>query len=678
MLKRLTSTNRGTLSFWKPIMRFVLETSHILRYISLVCAITSAAISIIVLIGWATNHLILAQLGFHYKPQPLISALAFLILSGDLFVYLYKPKHRALSLLAMLCTCLIVFISTILLINDFTGSHFNFEQWLLLSSYNLIYLESNVSPINNMCNILIGFAFILLLTFKADKIYNKSVAAWLAIFASIAAGVILVGYLYNSLLFMQVASGQLTSTSLPAALTSLFLSIGLITAIGEEHLPLRAFIGSSLFAQLMRTMIPLIIILILVQNWIDVTLFQKYSNYALTTAFISVISVILIVLLLSKTTLSISKQIDLAHVEQLRIENELRDALLYNRSLFDVSVDPFVTINLDGKITDVNKATEVATGIPREQQIGSDFSNYFDEPELARIFYKEVFEKGFVKDYSLTMRHVSGDKKNVLYNAILYKDASNQIVGVFAAARDITERKKAEEVAKNYANDLDRSNQELQHFAYVASHDLQEPLRVITSYLQLIERRYKGKLDQDADEFINFAVEGATKLQNMINDLLAYSRVGTRVNQFITIDSSTVVKQALENIKVLIEENHAVITYDNLPTLVADESKLVTLFQNLLSNSIKFHKPSQPPATHITAQNKDREWLFSVRDNGIGIDLKYKDKLFIIFKRLVGQEYPGSGIGLAICKRIVEQHKGHIWVESEYGKGSTFYFTIPK
>jgi len=248
------------------------------------------------------------------------------------------------------------------------------------------------------------------------------------------------------------------------------------------------------------------------------------------------------------------------------------------------------------------------------------------------------------------------------------------LVGIF---RDITERKRAEGELKKTLEDLKRSNQELEQFAYVASHDLQEPLRMISSYTQLLGKRYRDQLDDDARDFINFAVDGAKRMQKMINDLLAYSRVQTRGKAFGPTDTYSALGQALINLSQAIEDSHGIITYDQLPEVNADESQLVQLFQNLLSNAIKFQR-EKPPRVHISAEKKDKEWVFSVRDNGIGIDPKYYDRIFIIFQRLHGKgDYPGTGIGLALCKRIVERHGGRIWLQSEPAKGSTFIFSIP-
>lgn len=652
-----------------------LEVNQRLKHISLLCLIISVAINMVVLIGWGTNYLLLAQFGSHYKPQPIITSLVLLQLSSDLFVYLYRPTHTAFRLLALMSTLLLIFIISIIMIDDITGLCLDIERWFILGQ-----TASRISPIMIITALFMGIAFLLLFASKADNTRSKSTAAWIAFTLLMIISFILIGYLYGTPLFMYTGGGQLTTAALPAAISSFLLCAGLIMAIGKEHLPLNMFIGPFLLARLMRATIPLIIMFIIVQNWINVLIFPLHiaSEHVLTTALISIISVILISFLLFKISLTITKDIDRSHQALQQMKEKLQNTLRYNRELIEVSLDPLLTISKDGKITDVNRATEIATGVPREQLIGTEFSNYFTEPKLAKQGYQKVLEEGSIKDYELVMKDKSGNQKNVIYNAVLYKNFDGKIAGIFAAAQDITQRKLIEQEAKKYAFDLERSNHELQQFAYISSHDLQEPLRVITSYLQLIERRYKDRLDQDANEFIRFAVDGAERLQRMINDLLSYSRVGTRGNPFTTTDLNTVLQLALENLAIVIEENHAVITYDNLPTLIVDEEQLVTVFQNLLSNAIKFKKPDESPKIHIFAEEKESEWRFGVCDNGIGIDLQYKDKLFVIFKRLVGKEYSGSGMGLAICKRVIERHGGNIWVESKLEKGSTFYFTIPK
>ncbi len=412
--------------------------------------------------------------------------------------------------------------------------------------------------------------------------------------------------------------------------------------------------------------------------------------------------------------------------ERKQAEESLRAASLYLRNLIEISLDPLVTIGSDGTITDVNKATEDVTGFSREKLIGTDFSNYFTEPVNAERGYRKVFTDGFVQDYPLSIRHTSGRITDVLYNATLYRNDAGEVQGVFAAARDVTERKKAEDALRQAHDELEkivkartldlqeeieehkvteeelritteelqikteelealtqelrRSNKELEQFAYIASHDLQEPLRTVTSSLGLLEQWYKDKLGEEADTFITYAVDGAKQMQQLIKDLLAYSRVMSRGEAFKPVHSEGVVQHAIDNLKTAVEESGVKITLPTqpLPTVMADKTQLTQLFQNLISNAIKF-RSERPPEVRIDVERdaKRKRWQFSITDNGIGMDMQYADKIFTIFQRLhTTEQYPGTGVGLALCKKIVARHGGEIWVESKLGKGTTFYFTL--
>lgn len=239
------------------------------------------------------------------------------------------------------------------------------------------------------------------------------------------------------------------------------------------------------------------------------------------------------------------------------------------------------------------------------------------------------------------------------------------------------ERRKAELERAEAIYELRRSNADLEQFAYIASHDLQEPLRMVASFLQLLEKRYKHKLDKDADEFIGFAIDGAKRMQLMISDLLVYSRVGTRGQNVARVNLGKVVRDVMSNLRFSIEDSGAEIKTDDLPEILADEFQMKQLFQNLLSNALKF-KGERKPEVYISAEDRTDSWLFGIHDNGIGISQEHYENIFALFQRLHPQVlYPGTGIGLSICKRIVERHNGRIWVESELGKGTVFYFTIP-
>jgi PAS domain S-box-containing protein len=272
----------------------------------------------------------------------------------------------------------------------------------------------------------------------------------------------------------------------------------------------------------------------------------------------------------------------------------------------------------------------------------------------------------------------NGEKIFVEVSTSPITDENGKVVQVVHVSRDITGRKQAEEEREHLLADVERSNRELEQFAYVASHDLQEPLRMVASYIGLLEKKYKGQLDEKADKYIFFATDGARRMQKLIDGLLAYSRVSTRGRPFGPVELNTVFEDAIANLNAVAAANKASITKEALPVITGDETQMLQLFQNLLSNAIKFRKPEVVPRIHVAVLRKGKEWLFRVSDNGIGIAALHFERVFQIFQRLHSQqEYAGAGIGLAVCKKIVERHGGRIWVESEPGQGTSFLFTLP-
>jgi PAS domain S-box-containing protein len=287
----------------------------------------------------------------------------------------------------------------------------------------------------------------------------------------------------------------------------------------------------------------------------------------------------------------------------------------------------------------------------------------------------------FETEYRLKIKN--GEFRWFHSRGVVFRGASGEAVRMAGAQWDISDRKKIEEelrasevLLQAQARDLARSNRELEQFAYLVSHDLKEPLRMVTSYLRLIEKRYQGQIDKDANEFINYAVDGAKRMYHLLDDLLRYSRVNPQDNRVEFIDSSSVLALAIKNLEVGIRESNAKISYEQLPMVYADPTQLVQIFQNLIANAIKFRRGNSPHL-RILAKQAEGEWIFSVEDNGIGIAPEYLERIFVIFQRLHRDAYPGTGIGLAICKKIVELHAGRIWAESRPGEGSVFFFTLP-
>ena len=361
-----------------------------------------------------------------------------------------------------------------------------------------------------------------------------------------------------------------------------------------------------------------------------------------------------------------------------RAEKELQRSNARFRRLVESNIIGIIVVDLEGGINEANDAflamvgysrEDLQSGVLRWDKITPQEFRHLDERAVNQLRTSGTcppWEKEYVRK--------DGGRVPVLLGVTLVEEASDVAICFVV---DITQRKQAERDLKRQAEELAHSNAELEQFAYVASHDLQEPLRAVSGYCQLLQRRYEGKLDAEADEFIEFVVDGAARMQTLINDLLIYARVGTQGKPFESTDCSAVFAQAVVNLRAAIQESGAVVSQSGLPTVMADRSQLVQLFQNLIGNAIKFHG-DRPPEVAVEATSQDGGWLFRVRDNGIGIDHRHRDRIFAVFQQLhTRQQYPGTGIGLAICKKIVQRHGGRLGVESQPDKGSVFHFTIP-
>jgi PAS domain S-box-containing protein len=353
------------------------------------------------------------------------------------------------------------------------------------------------------------------------------------------------------------------------------------------------------------------------------------------------------------------------------------------RGLLEAAPDAMVVVNQGGEIVLLNVQAEKQFGYSRDELVGQKVKNIIPEGFAERLIADDTRSAAEALAQQIgTGIELSGRRKDgseFPLEIMLSPLESAEGILVTAAIRDISERKKSEEHLVKAVGNLKRSNEELQQFAYVASHDLQEPLRMVASYTQLLAKRYKGRLDSDADEFIAYAVDGCHRMQGLIQDLLAYSRAGADGKALRKISGDNALNEALTNLRRTIGESGAVVTHDPLPVIQTDDTQLALVFQNLVGNAIKY-RSTEVPRVHVSAsKNGGREWIFSVRDNGLGIDPQYFERIFILFQRLHGRaEFEGTGIGLAICKKIVERLGGRIWVESLPKKGSTFYFALPE
>jgi PAS domain S-box-containing protein len=350
------------------------------------------------------------------------------------------------------------------------------------------------------------------------------------------------------------------------------------------------------------------------------------------------------------------------------------------RGLLEAAPDAMVVVNQGGEIVLLNLQAEKQFGYRRDELLGQKVTNIIPQGFAERLIAdglrsaEDALAQQIGAGIELSGRRK--DRTEFPIELMLSPLGGAEGILVTAAIRNIGVRKTAEAHLLQKMKELNRSNEELGQFAYIASHDLQEPLRMVASYTQLLSRRYKGKLDTDADEFIAYAVDGATRMQRLIQDLLAYSRVGTTGKELCKTSSETALQTALSNLRGAMEETGALVTHDPLPTVMADETQLIQLFQNLVGNAIKYQNPGIPKI-HVAATNGGKQYRFSVKDNGLGIDPQYFERIFGMFQRLhKREEYAGTGIGLAICKKIVERHGGQISVESQPGQGSTFRFAL--
>lgn len=367
--------------------------------------------------------------------------------------------------------------------------------------------------------------------------------------------------------------------------------------------------------------------------------------------------------------------------DRKQAEDALRESEVRYRDIYNHTPVMLHSIDNQGKLISVSDYWLEKMDYQRHEVLGrrsTEFLTSESQQKARETYLPQFYDQGAIQNAAYQFVTKSGAVMDVLLSAIIERSPQDGMERSLAVIIDVTELKHIEQQLQETNVELVRSNRELEQFAYVASHDLKEPLRMVTSFTQLLAQTYSTQLDADAERMIGFAVDGANRMQQLIDDLLTYSRVGTQRNTLASLDCDTIVEAAKANLQIAITESGAVIHQQPLPTIVSDRLQLQQLWQNLLSNAIKY-RSDRPLEIEIGVEDQDQQWCFFVRDNGIGLDPAYADRIFMIFQRLhTRQEYPGTGIGLAICSKIVDQLGGKIWVESARDRGSTFYFTLPK
>ncbi len=453
-------------------------------------------------------------------------------------------------------------------------------------------------------------------------------------------------------------------------------------------------------------------------NWFLIVKVDTDEIYApLAARFWAIVIFVILTILILGVMVAYIWRYQQAKYYREKYELEDKRASLYARSLIEASLDPLVTISPDGKIMDVNASTELITGRSRQELIGSNFSNYFTKPTEAEKGYKLVFEKGIVRDYPLSIRNISGQVTEVLYNASLYKNEAGEVQGIFAAARDVTELRRIEKELKAAHDELERrvkertnelqrtnkalqseiavrkeveklielrtkllemTNKELESFSYSVSHDLRAPLRAIDGYSRMILRDQRDKLNEDARRKFDLIRSNTQMMGKLIDDLLSFSRLGRLEINMSKLDMEGLVNDVWMELQIINPDRKIDFNIKTIPPGHGDRTLIKQVYSNLLSNAVKYTKMKDQASVETGGYPEEGENIYYVKDNGVGFDMEYYDKLFGVFQRLhSADDYEGTGVGLAIVQRIIHRHGGRVWAEGKVEEGATFYFSLP-
>lgn len=682
----------------------------------IILTVAAAALGIMSLIGWISGVRYLTSIRYAYFPMPPSTAVGLILTGGSILATVYWPDNRAVRTLSRLTNIALMALTFIIFLEVFNEVSPGIEERLFMLEGELNGIPiGRMSPVAAVTFFSMNLALLVFHASRRNSTWRRGLVAATSLAVLIVGSVTTLGYFYGSPLLY---GGNTRPIAPTAGFAFALLGAALVIGAGNRAWPLRFFIGDSVRAQMLRSILPIIVALIVVDGWVEAVGIERLNiNPVLVSALSAIFFLTLAAILIARSAQKIGGAVDRANAEKERAEKIVQLRLKLIEFAEGHSMAELLTKMLD----EVGDLTESPVGFyhfvePDEMTLSlqawstrtmqeyckADTSNRHYDISDAGVWVDCVRQRRPVihNDYSSLpgRKGLPEGHAEVIRELVVPTFRESRIVAIMGVgnkptdyvqqdvdavayiadvAWEISERKRSQERMQKLNRELGRSNTELQQFAYVASHDLQEPLRMVSSYMQLIEQRYANQLDEDARDFIGFAVDGASRMQIMIRDLLALSRVSTRGKPFTALKSGDALDLALENLALAVSESGAVVTHDKMPEVLADSTQLMQLFQNLIGNALKF-RSSEVPKIHISAERNSAEWVFSVSDNGIGFEEGYAKKIFVIFQRLHGRkEYEGTGLGLALCKKIVERHGGNIWAESVPGKGSIFHFTIP-
>jgi PAS domain S-box-containing protein len=638
------------------------ETKRILpasfRNFSRGAGIFSLLVGCLVLLGWALGLGVLKSILPGLAAMKANTAIGFILLGGALWAVWNEAPGAREQRLAQIWATIAVLIGTVTLAEYVSGRNFGIDQWLFRDPAGTgTAFPGRMSFATSLEFVLLGSALLIL-----DLPWGQRLSQALALGGLAISSIALLGYSYGIASLYQI--GADSSMSLNSALAFAALAMGTVSSRPDRGF-VKLLSSRSPGGTVARRLLPAALAIPFSLGWLRLA-GQRLGLYdtsiGIALFVFACISLLALLVLWNAAVLN-------------REATERRQAEARFQLAVEAAPTAVVMVDGAGRIVLINEQTEKLFGYPRADLLGREVEYLVPlrfrqgHQNFRAQFFKELRARPMGAGRDLYGLRQDGSEFPIEIG--LSPIRTEEGILVLSSIVDITERKRAE-------LELKRSNEELEQFAYVASHDLQEPLRMVSSYVQLLARRYEGRLDEDADEFIGYAVEGAIRMKALINDLLAFSRVGTRARESLPISLNDIFNEAVSNLEVAIQESGASITHDPLPEVNADSVQMLQLMQNLIGNALKFHGEAVPHI-HVGARAQEGGWLFFVRDNGIGIDPKFSDRIFVIFQRLHNRdEFPGTGIGLAISRKIVERHGGRIWVESKPGTGATFFFTLPR